>query len=106
MKTTKDFFERLQSDEEFAKEIGEKVKAKYDEGVTDYKELWIPLAAEYGYGLSGEELDEMYEKASGELSDEELGKVSGGATPIVACTIVSYISVLTLLESIDTLING
>ena len=81
MKTSKEFFERLQSDEAFAQEIGAKVKEKFDAGETDYKALWIPIAEEYDYELNEAELDEMYEKAVSEMSDEELGKVAGGATP-------------------------
>ena len=84
MKTSKEFFERLQTDEDFAKEVGEKLKAKVEAGEKDYKALWIPLAAEYGYELTGEELDEMC--AQTELSEEELGKVAGGSSP--ACGVV------------------
>lgn len=84
MKTSKEFFERLQTDEDFAKEVGEKLKAKVEAGENDYKAIWIPLAAEYGYELTGEELDEM--RAKSELSEEELGKVAGGSSP--ACGVV------------------
>ena len=90
MKNTKDFFERLQSDEAFAKEIAEKVKEKTDAGEQDYKKVWIPIAAEYDYELSDKELDSMYEKAAGELSDEELGKIAGGTTPTIVVAITVY----------------
>ena len=59
-----------------------KVKEKIDAGETDYKALWIPLGAEYGYELTAEELQELNEKAAESLSDEELGKVAAGCTPI------------------------
>ena len=81
MKTSKEFIERLQSDEEFAKEVAEKVREKAEAGATDYKEIWIPIAAEYGYEITGEELDELNDKALNELSVDELGKVAGGTSP-------------------------
>ena len=86
MKTSKEFFEKLKSDEKFAKEVAGKVQEKIDAGATDYKEAWIPIAEEYGYELTGEELDELYSQATVELSEEELGKVSGGWTPVVFIT--------------------
>ena len=92
MKTSKEFFERLQNDEAFAMEIRGKAIKKIDAGEQDYKALWIPLAAEYGYELKEEELDEWYKIATAELSDEELGKASGGATP--AATIIFTASLL------------
>lgn len=88
MKPSKEFFERLQTDEEFAKEIAEKIHTRFNEGETDVKALWIPVAAEYGYELTGEELDEMHACATEEISDEELGKLSGGVTPLLAVTSV------------------
>ena len=95
MKTSKEFFERLQTDEAFAKEINETVKEKLDEGLTDYKEMWIPLAEKYGYELTAEELDEMYKKISAEMSDEELGKVAGGTTPVcISATLASVASLV------------
>ena len=109
MKTSKEFFEKLDNDESFAREIGAKVKAAIDAGETDYKALWIPIAAEYGYELTGEELDARYESAAAELSDEELGKVAGGTTPLLVITIggtigaslggvISYVTYKTLKD--------
>ena len=79
MKTSKEFFERIKSDEIFAEEIAEKIKEKSG----DYKEILIPVAAEYDYELTEAELDELYNKQSAELTDEELEKVSGGGTPFL-----------------------
>lgn len=81
MKTSKEFFERLQTDEAFAKAIGDEIKAKAEAGETDYKKVIIPVAQDAGYEISGDKLDDMYEKMTTELSEEELGKVSGGVTP-------------------------
>ena len=78
MKTSKEFIERLQSDEEFAKEVSLAFKEKYGEG-EDYKAI-IGIANDRGYELTEEEVDEMYENTA-ELTDEELQKVSGGTSP-------------------------
>ena len=102
MKTSKEFFEVLNSDEEFAKEVTEKVKEKIDAGMTDYKAVWIPVAAEYGYEITGEELDELYAQTTAQLSEEELGKVSGGITPsfFVISGILSAASVTGVIHSL------
>ena len=92
MKTSKEFFEKLQSDEAFAQEIGTKVKEKFDAGETDYKSIWISVSAEYGYELTSEELEEWYEAATAELTDEELGNVAGGTTPTIGLGIFSFIA--------------
>ena len=104
MKTAKDFLEKLQSDEAFAKEAGEKARAMIDAGEKDYKVLWGSIAAEYGYELTDEELDEWYKAASAELSDEELGKVAGGTTPLLAVTSV-LVSGISLSVAITYTIN-
>ena len=91
MKNSKDFFDRIAGDEAFAQEIGKKVKTKIDAGETDYKKIWIPIAEEYGYEISPDELDEMIEDAKAELSDEELTRVAGGTTPLVPSIIGTVI---------------
>ena len=93
MKPSKEFFEWLHDDEAFAKIIAEKAKEKIDGREKDYKAILIPLAAEYGYDVTGGELDKLAEKASDDISDEELGKIAGGTTPAIAVT-----ATLTLLS--------
>ena len=106
MKTTKEFIDRLKTDEAFAKEIAEKSAAQVQSGETkDYKEILIPLGAEYGYELDEDELDDLYEKASGELSEEELGKVAGGTTPFFLYLGISIASAASLSYSISLLIT-
>ena len=83
MKTSKEFFERLKSDETFAEQVRVKVQEKIEAGESDYKAIWIPAAKEYGYELTGEELDELYSQATVELSEEELGKAAGGIIPLI-----------------------
>jgi len=101
MKTTKEFFERLQSDETFAKEISEAYKAKVEAGEQDYKAIIIPIAAEKGYELTEDELDEIYEAKCAELTEEELGKVAGGSTPICGGIMLSFftLDVLTAISA-------
>ena len=41
MRPSKDFFERLQTDEAFAEEVGKKAKEMIDAGQTDYKEFFL-----------------------------------------------------------------
>ena len=102
MKTSKEFFERLKADEEFTKELARKVKERIDAGEKDYKALWIPLAAEYGYELTAEELDELNDKAAAEISEEELGKIAGGTTPV---TFSAFISLTATLAGLDLILN-
>ena len=105
MKTSKEFFERLQTDEVFAKEIGEKAKEKVEAGERDYKKLWIPLAEQYGYELTDEEIDEIQEKMATELSDEELGKVAGGTWTFLIMTSV-YVTVISATVSLTLTMNS
>jgi len=87
MKTSKEFFERLQNDESFAKEVAEAVQAKRNAGAADYYETFIPVAADHGYEISNEDLDAIFKDRNTELSEEELGKVAGGTS----CTVISSI---------------
>ena len=91
MKTSKEFFERLKTDEAFAKEVGEKIAAKREAGAANYYETIIPVAAELDYEVKEEELDAISEAQTSELSEEELGKVSGGGSCLVIVSIASVI---------------
>jgi len=103
MKSSKEFIERLQSDEEFAEEVSLAFKQKYEAG-EDYKAI-IGIASDRGYELTEEEVDEMYDNAS-ELSEEELQKVAGGTSPgcimltIFITEVASAISV-TIYETVN-----
>ena len=83
MKTAKELFERLKTDEAFAKEFTEAVTAKREAGAKSYFETYIPAAAERGYELSKEELDAVINSQDTELSAEDLGKVAGGTSCIL-----------------------
>ena len=97
MKTVREFIEKLNDDKAFAEEVSTKVKERIEAGETDYKAIWIPVAAEYGYELTAEELDRLSDEAAASMSDEELGKVAGGSTPIcVTATVLFTVSVVSL----------
>lgn len=96
MKTSKEFFERLVNDEAFAAQVEEAIKAKREAGAANYYETIIPTANELGYEVSEEELDALNKQAELEMSEEELGKVSGGLSCLAltaALVISSIISV-------------
>ena len=82
MKTSKEFFERLQTDTDFANEVKEAINLKREDGATNYYETFIPVAAERGYTVTAEDLDIIAEQQTSELSEEELGKVAGGTSCI------------------------
>ncbi|MBR5088789.1 MAG: Nif11-like leader peptide family RiPP precursor [Ruminiclostridium sp.] len=89
MKSAKELFERLKTDEAFAKEFSEALTAKREAGAKSVYETFIPAAAERGYELSKEELDEVINTQESELSPEELGKVAGGTSCWLAVATIS-----------------
>ena len=103
MKTSKELFERLKTDEAFAKEFNEALVAKREAGAKSYYETFIPAAAERGYELSKEELDAVMNAQDSELSPEELGKVAGGTSCgwIGATVLISLVASGTITAVID-----
>ena len=102
MKTAKEFIERLKTDEEFAKEVGKEASGVIEAGENDYHKVFIPIAAKHGYEVTPEDLDSLYEEESKVLSEEELGKVAGGSTPVCGIIIVSIgtVNLTSLIYSI------
>ena len=102
MKTAKELFERLKTDEAFAKEFSEALTAKREAGAKSYYETIIPAAEERGYELSKEELDEILNAQDTELSAEELGKVAGGGScvTLVIGTIMLAIGTYTVYDEL------
>ena len=105
MKTLKELIERLQSDEAFAKEYTEAVKAKQDPDVKDVYGTIIPVAAQFGYEVTKKDIDEMLASASEELSAEELGKVAGGTSLFEAVTVGSVLLVTGIVATIKDAID-
>ncbi len=93
MKSSNDFFQRLKTDEAFAKDVADAIQKRREEGATNYYETFIPVAEERGYEITKEELDALYEAQTAEMSEEELGKVAGGASCFVVVTFITVISV-------------
>ncbi len=97
MKTAKEFFEKVKTDEAFAKELGGKINEKVKAGEKDLAVI-TQVAAEYGYTVTEDEIQELAEEKSAELSEEELGKVAGGTTPV--CVTTAAITLLSLTMTI------
>ena len=80
MKTAKEFIQKLNSDEAFARQVNEAIQAKRDAGAKDYTEALIPVAAELGYEIKPEQVEALRAKQAETLSEEELGKAAGGTS--------------------------
>ncbi len=94
MKSAKELFERLKTDKEFAKQFNDLVQAKRASGANNYYDIMIPAAAELGYELTREALDEMIKQNSEEISEEELGTISGGfCVPVWIVTALAATSI-------------
>ena len=108
MKTAKELFTRIQSDDAFAKEFGDKLRERKQAGSTSQYDTLIPVAAEYGYEVTESQIDAISNGIEDELSEEELGKVAGGTSCLTALTFVLtasafYTAVETIFISIDKL---
>ena len=105
MRSSKEFFERLNEDEAFFFFFFAAVQAERDAGAKDYLEAMIPAAARMGYELSEEELTKIMESYQEQLTDEELGKVAGGTSCFMSTVSITIIST-TILSSVATTIIG
>ncbi len=91
MKTFQEFLDRIKSDKEFADKITKILKEKKASSLDGNEDLLITIAAEFGYEVKKEELDESIKEYSSHLSEEELGKVSGGTWPLATIVVaVAY----------------
>ena len=80
MKTLKDLIEDL-NDESLLKEFSDEVLKLSEEKKIEPKDAFIALAKEKGYEISPEEIEELVKQKEELMSEDELGKVSGGITP-------------------------
>lgn len=98
MKSVKELLNDLNSNEAIAKEFADALREKREAGAHNYYETIIPVAEEMGYAVSKEELDEIIEDNSKELTEEELGKVAGGTSCLEVSVAITYYSVLISLS--------
>lgn len=80
------FLERLQNDPGFAAEVNDAVRAKIGDGQPDIESVRAAIAEaanDMGYEMTKQQADDLELIHSGELSEEELGKVAGGCTPLL-----------------------
>ena len=93
MANTKELFERLVNDQEFATRFAEEVKAQRESGAASAYEAIAPVASTYGYEVTEEELSMIDSGTDEVISDEELGKVAGGTSCLTVLAFVSGMGV-------------
>jgi len=102
VKTSKEFFDRLRTDKDFADEISVALQQKREVGAKSYYETLIPVANERGYELSREDIDSAFTQSADEMSEEELGKIAGGTSCLPATLGVSAsITILSIATAIS-----
>ena len=87
MKTANELFERFNSDEAFRREIRAMVVALKEGGAENLFAAVVKVAESLGYAVTEDEVKSFRKAQSGELSDELLDSVSGGATGCLACKV-------------------
>ena len=88
MKTFKELVEALTNDEEFAQELHKSISDKCQADGLSQDDALIAAAKEAGYEITEEQLAEYRKDQSDVLTEEELGKVSGGFTLILLTTCI------------------
>ena len=78
MKNFGELLEDLKNDAALAGRFTEAVSKKLEAGAQNDLEAVIPTAAEFGYEVKKEELEQYYDSLSDDLSEKELGKIAGG----------------------------
>lgn len=111
MATTKELFERLSTDQAFAEQFTEAIKARREAGAANYYETVIPVAAQFGYEVKPEELDKINEQEAEVLTDDELGKVAGGTSCLtllasLSAVVTTCASVASVIDTIVISIEG
>ena len=83
MKTAKEYIEKMRSDKDFAAQMSEKVKALQEAGEKDLFAAISKAAQELGYEISPAQVKDI-NQVSEDISEEELGKLAGGAACLTA----------------------
>ena len=88
MKTANELFERFNSDEAFRREIRATVVALKEGGAENLFAAMAKAAESLGYAVTEDEVRTYRTAHSGELSDELLNNISGGAN--YPCLFILY----------------
>ena len=87
MKTANEFIEKYNADEAFRNEVNTKAQALKGNGAENLFAAVVKVAESLGYAVTEDEVKAFRKAQSGELSDELLDSVSGGATGCLACKV-------------------
>ena len=87
MKTANEFIEKYNADEDFRNEVNTKAQALKGNGEENLFAAVVKVAESLGYAVTEDEVKAFRKAQSGELSDELLDSVSGGATGCLACKV-------------------
>ena len=80
--------------------INDALKARPDDEIKkDPNGAFIATAAEFGYEVKPEELEELQKAQKEVLTEEELGKVAGGTIPVIM-SIMSGAATVSLIVSL------
>lgn len=101
MKDLKEFLEKLNSDAGFAEEVNAACQAKKEAGAEKVEDALMSVAKDLGYEFSAEELKGSMKESLSELSEEEMGKVSGGTLDPVTLIAGTACFVTTVIMSIE-----
>ena len=87
MKNANEFIEKYNSDETFRNEVKEKAQAQKGNGAENLFAAVVKAAESLGYAVTEDDVKAFRKAQSGELSDELLDSVSGGAIGCLACKV-------------------
>lgn len=102
MESFKALIEKLSNDEAFRTKFNELAATKVtpDKKPETY-DLIASTAAEFGYEVNREEWEAFEAAQKDVLTEEELGKVSGGISPVIVwVTIVTYTTEMATMVSV------
>ena len=88
MKNANEFIEKYNSDETFRNEVKEKAQAQKGNGAENLFAAVVKAAESLGYAVTEDDVRTYRTAHSGELSDELLNNISGGAN--YPCLFILY----------------
>lgn len=105
MGTFKDYIDKMLSDEAFANEVRDAIKAKIGDkiDIDTVDAASAEVACEKGFDVSVKDLQDYRADLSETISEEELGKVSGGFSCGWALFSLAAVSMVGLIASMSVL---